>query len=170
MASESRIVVGGSPAGRHLIDDAHVQVAVDGQRQRPRDGGCRHDDHLGGQALFLEGAALQHTEPVLLVDYHQAQVIKEDVFRNKRVGAEEDGDAPIGNPGQDLVTTLPLYRGGEQGGANADGGQHPGEVSRVLLGKDFGGRHERGLCLFLHDGQRRGAGHHGLSRTRRRPG
>ena len=34
-------------SGRQLVDDTDVQVAVYGHRQRSRDGGGRHDQHMG---------------------------------------------------------------------------------------------------------------------------
>ncbi len=35
------------PAGRHFVDQRHVEVAVNGHRQRPRYGRRGHDENVG---------------------------------------------------------------------------------------------------------------------------
>ena len=71
----------GRAAARELraaLDD--LQVAEDGHRDRARDRGGGHDEHVRGHrfgrraALGPQGVALLHPEAVLLVDHHQPQV------------------------------------------------------------------------------------------------
>ena len=61
---------------RHLVEHRHLEVAVDGERQRPRDRGRGHVQHVRRRplaGLLLERPPLLDAEPVLLVDDGHAQ-------------------------------------------------------------------------------------------------
>lgn len=63
----------GLAAWGQLVDDADVEVAVEGHGEGARDGcGC-HDQHVGGDGVFHpELGALGYSEAVLLVDDDQS--------------------------------------------------------------------------------------------------
>ncbi len=75
---------------RSMADDARVQVAVDRERQRTRDGRRRHNEQVGTRALGTQGIALAHTKAVLLVDDDKRKMLKRHVIRKDRVSAKED--------------------------------------------------------------------------------
>jgi hypothetical protein len=71
----------GRAAGRHLVDDADVEVAVEGERERARDGRRGHGRGRRGSTtlpsasgLLHQLEALLHAEAVLLVDDDEAEV------------------------------------------------------------------------------------------------
>ena len=81
----------GRAARRELVQHAHVQVAVEGERQGARDGRGGHYQHVG---LWLVGflhqlEALHHAETVLLVDHHQAQAVELYLLFDECVGADD---------------------------------------------------------------------------------
>ena len=62
-------------AGRHLVDHGNVEIAVERERKRARNGRGGHHQHVGRMdALFDQPLALQHAEAMLLVHNHQAQL------------------------------------------------------------------------------------------------
>ena len=63
-----------------MADDTRVQVAVDRERQRARDGRRRHDEQVRAGTLRAQGIALAHAKAVLFVDDHERQVLKIHVF------------------------------------------------------------------------------------------
>ena len=79
-------------AGRLLVEDREVHVAVLRQRQAARDRRRGHHQDVGGTALRAEVHALADAEAVLLVDDGEAEVVEGDVLLEERVGADEDGD------------------------------------------------------------------------------
>ena len=107
------------------------------------------------QPLVAERGALQHAEPVLLVDDHEAERVEPHGLLHERVRADDEVDLA----GRDrLAQAAPLARGHaarEQRHAESRGGQEPLHGREVLLGQDLGGRHERHLLTVLH-GEHRG--------------
>ena len=80
----------GLAARRHLIDHAHIQVAVDRQRQRARDGRRGHHQHVRMASLFHQFLALLHAEAMLLIDNGQPQLLELDVGFEQRVRPHHD--------------------------------------------------------------------------------
>ena len=78
----------GLASGRHLIDDAHVQIAVDRERERARDGRRRHHQHVRMTALLHQFLPLLHAEAMLLIDNRQAELLKFDVGFEQRVRSD----------------------------------------------------------------------------------
>ena len=64
------------PSRGQLVQNGHVQIAVEDQRQRPGDGRCRHHQQMGILPLGGKAAALPHAEAVLLVGDDQPQIVK----------------------------------------------------------------------------------------------
>ena len=63
------------PSGRELVENGHVEIAVDHQRERARDGCCRHDEKMRFFPLGGERGALVDAEAVLLVGDDKAEVL-----------------------------------------------------------------------------------------------
>ena len=73
------------PAGWHLIQHRHVQIAVQGQGQGPWDGRRGHDQHVWVESLVPERGALRYAKLVLLVHHDQPQPGEGDPFFQERV-------------------------------------------------------------------------------------
>ena len=98
----AQVVVTGVRPGRQLVEHGGVEVAVDGHRRRARDRGGRHDQHVGDGALGPlgpEGGPLLDAEAVLLVDHHDAEGAEGDRLAQQGVGADQDVDGAVGQPG-----------------------------------------------------------------------
>ena len=69
---------------RQFIEDAEVEVAVERERQGPRDGSRGHNKHvrLAGIGLFHEAEALEDAEPMLLIDDDETEIVELDLFLN----------------------------------------------------------------------------------------
>ena len=79
------------PAARgQLVNDRHVQLAVERQPQRARDGRGRHHQQMRVVALAHELLALRHAELVLLVNDHQAKVLRREPALDQRMGADRE--------------------------------------------------------------------------------
>ena len=85
--SDDRLAV-----GRRARDLRHVQVAVDGERERPRDRRRGHVQDVRRPALD-ERAPLLDAEAVLLVHDGHGQVVQVDPLLDQRVRADEDARA-----------------------------------------------------------------------------
>ena len=77
--------------GWQLVNDRDVQLAIEGQAERARDGGGGHDQQMRVAALAHELLALRHAELVLLVNDHQAEVGQLEAGSEQGVGADEEG-------------------------------------------------------------------------------
>ena len=158
----------GGAAGWQLIEDAGLEVAVDGQRQGAGDGRGGHDQDVrfGGHAVRTGFAhqfvALLHAETVLFVHDHEAQVLEIDLFFDQGVRA----DGQIGFAAKDAAAGLALGAFVERTGEQADavepalGGRYRFSQKFagreiVLRGKDLGGRHQ-GHLVAVFDGHQRG--------------
>ena len=97
----------GPASGWELVDDAGVEVAVDGEGESAGDGRCCHDENIGfgrfavGAGFAHEFEALLHAEAVLFVDDDEAEVGELDFFFNESVRADGEvgfsaEDAPAG--------------------------------------------------------------------------
>ena len=158
----------GRAAGRHLVDDADVEIAVEGEGERARDGRRGHGEDVGvgddavGAGLAHQLEALLDAEAVLLVDDDQAEVGEVGLVLLQGMGADDE----LGFAAHDAALGLALGGGIERAGEQGDlvglaGGGRDGaaeELARgevVLRGEDFGGRHQRGLGAVF-DGDQRG--------------
>ena len=82
----------GRASRRQLVQHAHVQIAVERERQRARNRRGGHHQHirLAPDSGFLHQLeALHHAETVLLVHHHQAQPVELDLLFNQRVRADD---------------------------------------------------------------------------------
>ena len=108
-------------AGGELVEDGHVEVAVVGQRERPRDGCRGHYQNVRRRPFALERHALMDAEPVLLVDHGEREIAERDTLLHERVRPDDEVDLARGDPLQDALPLLPGHGGGEEGERQAVG-------------------------------------------------
>ena len=68
--------VDGLPAGRQLVHHGDVQISVEDQSKRARDGCGGHNQKVRVLPFLGKRGALGHTKSVLLVGHDQAEVCK----------------------------------------------------------------------------------------------
>ena len=92
-----------------MADDARVQVAVDRERQRTRDGRRRHDEQVRAGALRAQGVALAHAKAMLLIGDHKAKILVHHFFLDQGVSSNDH----ICLPGCDFsINSSFLFLGG----------------------------------------------------------
>ena len=75
--------------GRHLIDEADVQVTVRGHGQCPRNGRCGHNQHVRCRVgLGPELAALGYAKSVLFINDGEPQTLELDAGFDKGMGPD----------------------------------------------------------------------------------
>ncbi len=139
----------GRAAGRQFVEDGDVEVAVESERERARDGRGGEDEDVRrvavGGGFVHEALALEDAEAVLLVDGDETEAGELDLVFDQRVRADDE----LGFAGADA-----FERGGffgvleaadEQLDAIAAGSEDAARGKIVLHGENFRGRHERGL-------------------------
>ena len=187
----------GGAAGRHFVEDADVEVAVEGQGQGARDGSGGHDQDVGlaescrallGRRTSLsaggEGVrpyvavaasivcgflhqleALHHAEAVLFVDDHQAQLGELDFLLDQGVGSDDQLRVALGDVAADFAFAIFFDRAGQQHDPVSGILQNSAGGKIMLLGQNFGGRHERDLVSVFHGDDGGLEGHDGLARS-----
>ena len=104
-----------------FVDDAHVEVAIDGHGQCAWDGCGGHHQHMGRHHVFApQLGTLRHAEAVLLVDDGKAEVVELDGVLDERVRADEDVQLARGEPLVDAVAVAFACGAGEQLHGDAD--------------------------------------------------
>ena len=155
--------VDGLAARGQLVDDAHVEVAVDGHGERTGDGGGRHHQHMGRVvALSPEAGALGHTETVLLVDDHQTETQKLHVVLYHGVGANENLHAAVQEAAEHLLPALAFHDACEQFHVDVHAVEEVTQGGEVLLGQDLGRSHQAHLVAVVDGEEGREQGHEGL--------
>ena len=130
--------------GRRRRDLRHLEVAVDGQRQRPGDRRRGHVEHVRAAPLG-ERRALLDPEAVLLVDDGDGEVAKAHVLLDQRVCSDRDLHVARGDQLAN-VRVLPGADGArEERDPDAELGADALDREEVLLGEDLGRRHEGAL-------------------------
>ena len=143
----------------------HVEVAVEGHRQGPRDGGGGHDEQVGLRALRSSPAALTRwCTPKRCCSSTTATP-----RRAKRTPSWMRAWVPT------TTSTVPAAiaastpsRSGESAVSRRHAHPHQAgqrlQAQVVLLGEDLGGRHHGPLVAPLHPGEQGGHGHRRLAR------
>ena len=116
------------PSGRHLAHDRHVEIAVGRERERARDRRRGHDQHVGMQALRAQRRALQHAEPVLLVDDRQPELAERDVLLHERVRADHQVQRAAGELREQLAALPRRRAAGQQRDPEARRLEQPADV------------------------------------------
>ena len=134
------------------------------------------------EALLAKLRALHHAEAVLLVDDGEAEAGHLHAVFEERVGADDDVGAAVGGVAADLLLLACGERAGEQKHAErapepwrreyADRARVTSSATEetrqravVLLGEDFGRRHQGRLVAGTDRREHRREGHHGLAAT-----
>ena len=102
----------GLAAGRQLVDDGDVQVAIKRHGQRARNGRGGHHQDVGMHGLLHQSEALQDAEAVLLVDDGEAEILELHVLFEQRVRADRHVRQAFG----DQFLELDLLAAGERSG------------------------------------------------------
>ena len=74
---------------REIRDFRDVELAVIGQRQRPRNGRGRHQQHIRPQPLRAERGSLGDAEPMLLIDDDKSQLVERDRLLHECVRSDD---------------------------------------------------------------------------------
>src|SRR5712692_10565567 len=139
----------GGAAGRELIENGNVEVAIESERERARDGrGGQHED-VGRVAvsggLVHEALALEDAEAMLLVNGDEAKAREFDVVFYESVSADDE----LGFAGTNAIENGGFLRGfqaaDEQLDAIACFGEDAPRGKKMLDGENFGGSHESSL-------------------------
>ena len=164
-------------AGRQLVNDGHVQLAVKRQPQRARNGRRGHHQQMRIMALAHELLALRHAELVLLVNDHQAKVVRRKPGLDQRVRADGEGRVAAGCGCGCWIRTLGLtldfglwtldFRrlpaARPQFHGDAQRLQPVREVLEVLFRQNFGRGHERDVVAAFQRHQRAARRHDRLA-------
>src|SRR4029077_9870784 len=84
----------GRAAGRELVEDGNVEIAIESERERARDGRGGEDENVGRVAVrcgFVHQAlALEDAEAVLFIDGDEAEARELDIVFDERVRADDE--------------------------------------------------------------------------------
>ena len=146
------------PSRGPRADHRDVEVAEDGERQRARDRrGGHHQDvrHLagGGRHLAAHGGALLDAEAVLFVDHGEREIAEHRAIEKERVRSHRDLAFARGEPRKCRAPRRGSEAAGQQFHAHVASRQESPDRHAVLLGEEFGGRHDRRLPAGCHRGQ-----------------
>ena len=157
----------GRASRRQLIDHGDIQIGVGGHRQRARNRGRGHDQLMRlmtvGGALFAQAQALMHAEAMLLIDDDQGERGEFDAFLKQSMSADDDGRVPVANALKDGAARLAGLPPGQKRDGHVQGLEPAPEILRMLIGQQFGRRHQRHLSAALHGLGRGQRGNQGLA-------
>src|SRR5664279_2186650 len=142
----------GRASRRKLIQDAGVEIAVQGEREGAGNRRGRHHQHvgLGFVRLLHQAEALQYAEAMLFVHDHQPQLVELDRLLNECVGADHQLRVALRDVMACLLFSAGLLRAGKQHNAVAGGLENAAGGEVMLRRQNFGGRHQGGLVAVLH--------------------
>ena len=134
-------------ARRQLIDDRHIEVAVEGHRQCARDRGSRHDENMGRIRIALgpQFGPLLHPKPVLFVDDREAQAVKRHCRLYERMRTNEYMDITCRQPLQYLFARLTLYTARKESHPQTERRCQLTNPQKMLLRQNLRRRHQ--ACL-----------------------
>src|SRR5882762_9986290 len=149
----------GGAAGRELVENGNVEVAIESERESARDGrGGEHEDVRGvavGGSFVHQALALEDAEAVLLVNGDETEAGEGNVVFDEGVGADDE----LGFAGADALEDGGFFRGfeaaDEQLDAVAGFGEDAASGKKMLHGENFGGGHEGGLRAVFDGDHRR---------------
>ncbi len=109
--------------------------------------------------------ALHHAEAVLFVDDDQPQSSELDLLLDQGVSADDQLRVALGDVAADFAFAIFFHRTGEQDDPVSGVFQNAAGGKIMLLGQDFGGRHQRDLVSIFHGDDGSLEGHDGLARS-----
>ncbi len=133
-------------ARRFRVQTADAHFTPFHELERAGNGGRRHDEDVGRFPLGAQIHSLADAESVLLVDNGKAEVVEGHAVLKQGVGADDNLCSSIRDGSEGLAPGRAL-----DGAAQIDafGRAETGERFKMLAGKDFGRRHQSGLCPGL---------------------
>ena len=154
----------GLAAGRQLVDDRDIEVAVDRHGQRAGNGRRRHHKDMGRTGVFApQAGALFDAEAVLFVDDDKSQVIEDHRIFEQSMGSDKDLHLARKQPSMYLVALFLAGRTGKQLDAHADGSEQRAQRLIMLRGENLGRRHHAGLVTVVDGHEHRHEGDKGLA-------
>src|SRR5439155_3077714 len=138
-------------AGRKLVDDRDIEVAVQREREGAGDGSRGHHQYVGMPTLLQQPQALQHAKAVLLVDNGQAEAPEFDIFLQQGMRAHRNVRQAFRHELLQLDLLAGAGRARQQHDDIAQLGENLFEIETVLGRQDFGGR-EHGDLISIFDG------------------
>ena len=132
------------PSGRGR-DDAELLQPGKGSLERAGDRGGRQSQDVHAVAQAPERLFLPHPEPLLLIDDQQSRLGEAYVLAGQRLGADDDIDAPIGEPGPDGTRLSGRREPGQGGDADAKPGKSSPERLQMLSHQNGRGRYQDDL-------------------------
>ena len=150
---------------RQVANGRHVEVAEGRQRECPWNRRRGHHEHVRAGALRTQCRPLHHAEPVLFVDDHQPQFAERHVLLDERMRTHHEIDRAARDLGAHAAATRRGHASREGGNAEPRLVERTPDGQVVLVGEDFGRRHERHLQPVLHRHQCRDERHHRLARS-----
>ena len=136
-------------ARRQLVDNRGVQIGVGGHRQGAGDRRGGHDQLMRVESLLLtflpQRQPLMHAEAVLFVDNHQRQAVKLHLLLEDGVGADNHLHLAAGDSLLLRLAGFAFLFARQPADFNTQRFEPVAEVIGMLLGKQFGGRHQRHL-------------------------
>ncbi|KAF4531144.1 hypothetical protein B566_EDAN019179, partial [Ephemera danica] len=124
------------------------------------------DAHFRATALEqLHGQALRHAEAVLLIHDRQPQAREDHIVLNHRMRAHGQRGFTAGQLRQHLGPALALAAAGEPGHLQPQRLQPLHQFAEMLLGQNFGRRHQGALPAAVDGAGGRQRRHHRLART-----
>ena len=151
------------PSGGQLVDDGHIQIAVDDEGQRAGDRGGGEHQHMGVFRLLAQRGPLSHAEAVLLIGDDKAQTGVLHILRQQGVGADAQVDGTALQVGKDGAALLGTGRTCQQGAGEPQTGEQGGQGLVVLAGQNLRRGHQGALPAILSGEPHAGGSHHGLA-------
>ena len=153
-----------SAPGWHLVDDRYVEIGVEAHRQRTRDRrGAHHQLMRIADAFLPQCEPLRDAEPMLFIDDGEPEPRQRHLVLEQHMGADRE----LRFAAFDRRLGLPLRLRGktarQPGDLQGQAVEPRRELAIVLLGEDFGRRHECDLIARLDGLQRRQRRDHRLA-------
>ena len=135
------------PSGRHLVQHRHVEIGIEGHRQRARNRRCTHHQLVGFAHPFAaQFKALRHAETMLLVDDRESKPRQRYLVLEQRVRADRKHRFPARNRGNRLPPGFCGQPARQPRDFDRQSFQPLRKLSIVLLGQNFRRRHQRHLA------------------------
>src|SRR5262249_61429986 len=94
-----------------------------------------------------------HAKPMLFIHHRKGEIVKDDVFLEQGVGADQEIDVTEREAIENLLASRPAFAAGKNGDANAGSFGTRRDGPEGLARENFGRRHKRGLpARYDHSG------------------
>ena len=120
-------------------------------------------EHVHLEPQRLEQLLLRDAEPLLLVEDHEPELLRDHVAAEDPVRADEDVDLARGEVGEDPLRLLRRHEPRDHLDAHREVAEALAERVEVLLGEDRRRREEQNLAAVDGDGERGAHGNLGLA-------